>query len=96
MADVIAFGRRPTPSTGRLRPPPGRQLALSDITGMWRPTCSIEACGVFAVAWETPAGQRWAPLHDFCVGDQLRLIDACRQSFVSPDDLPALPGGRAS
>ena len=96
MADVIAFRRRPEPMTARLRPPRGRQLKLSDVTGEWHPSCGIEACGVFAVVWSTRAGTRWAPLHDFEVADQQRLIAACRRSFVAQDDPVPWPYGRYS
>ena len=62
----------------RFVPLRGQRLTVDNIKGPWRPSGSVEACGMFAVVWATRLGEFWAPLHDFTPADQLRLIDACR------------------
>ena len=62
----------------RFYPPRGRALTIDCIRGLWRPSCSVAGAGVFAVVWSTRRGDFWAPVHDFCQADQLRLIEACR------------------
>lgn len=63
----------------RFYPPRSQLLTLSNIRGPWRPSGTVDACGMFAVVWSTWAGDFWAPLHDFMPADQLRLIEACKQ-----------------
>lgn len=59
--------------------PRGQQLTMSNISGQWRPSGSVNACGMFAVVWSTIDLDFWAPLHDFSAVDQLLLIEACRR-----------------
>lgn len=60
----------------RVRPAPGRRLTMADIEGTWHASGGFWH-GVFAVNWEVGGERRWAPLHDFAVADQMRLIGAC-------------------
>ena len=71
----------------RFHPRRGEQLTLDNVRGPWRPSGTVDACGVFAVVWSARSGDFWAPLHDFAPPDQLRLIEACRwldQAGASP------------
>lgn len=74
----------------RFRPPPGQLLTYESIKGYWRATGAIEGSGFFSVVWETHRFIHWAPLHDFCHADLLRLIAECR----SADRYAGLPGAR--
>lgn len=67
------------PPPRRFYPPRGHALTMDCIRGLWRPSGSVAGAGVFAVVWTTRRGDFWAPVHDFCAADQLRLIDACRR-----------------
>ena len=71
----------------------GRPLTVGHIRGKWRPSGAVAGAGVFAVLWEAGGTTYWAPLHDFCVEDQLRLIAACKQLDQGPADVPAKPEG---
>jgi hypothetical protein len=77
----------------RVRPAPGRRLTLADVRGEWRMTCTVAACGIFAIAWPSPAGECWAPLHDFALVDQMRMLDICRRhaDLNDPERLPLPP-----
>lgn len=69
----------PAPPLRRFCPTRGRAFTIDCIRGLWRPSGSVAGAGVFAVVWTTRSGDFWAPVHDFCAADQLRLVDACRQ-----------------
>ncbi len=64
----------------RLRPRPGQALTMADVRGIWRPSGVAGGVGVFAVVWSISSGDHRAAMHDFSAADELRLIDACRQS----------------
>jgi hypothetical protein len=72
----------------RFHPLRGQLLTIANIRGPWRPSGAVNACGMFAVVWSTRGGEFWAPLHDFALADQLRLIEACRHV----DDHAGYPG----
>ena len=80
----------------RVRPPAGQQLTLAAVVGDWRPSCSVTALNVFSIVWSTPAGECWAPLHDFAPADQQRALSACRRldELNDPDRLPPAPPRR--
>ena len=70
---------RPAAEPRRFYPACGQTLTLSNIRGPWRPSGSVAGAGIFAVIWQTYTAAYWAPLHDFALADQLRLIEACRR-----------------
>lgn len=55
---------------------------MSSIRGPWRPSGTVQGCGLFAVIWSTYSADFWAPLHDFEPSTQLRLIELCRHLDV--------------
>ena len=67
----------------RFWPISGGRLSRANIAGDWRPTAAVDCSGVFAVAWSTPRGEWWAPLHDFEPETQLELIAACGSASVA-------------
>ena len=77
----------------RVRPAPGHPLVLADIQGPWH-ACIGSYLGIFGVAWGAPPCGRWAPLHDFQLMDQLRLIEACasHDREYDPRRIPSLRG----
>ena len=79
----------------RFIPLRGQSLTLGHIRGPWRPSASVDGCGMFAVVWETRHHAFWAPLHDFAPADQLRLIEACRWADRQAGYPGAWPDGRA-
>ena len=61
----------------RLRPSAGAYLPRTVIRGRWRPSGTVDGCGVFAVVWTARSMTCWAALADFSPADQLSLIDEC-------------------
>ncbi len=80
--------------TRRFHPRHGQPLELHNIRGPWRPSASVDACGMFAVVWTTPSGDWWAPLHDFSPAAQLHLIEECRGLDHIANGRRAWPHGR--
>lgn len=80
----------------RVRPPAGQLLTLAAVGSDWRPSCSVAALNVFSIVWATPAGDCWAPLHDFAPADQQRVLNLMRRhdEFNDPDRLPPDPPRR--
>jgi hypothetical protein len=77
----------------RVRPSAGQLLTLAAVRSDWRPSCSVAALNVFSIVWSTPAGDCWAPLHDFAMADQQRALSACRRhdELNDPERLPSPP-----
>ena len=48
------------------------------------------------MAWSTPRGEWWAPLHDFEPETQLELIAACAQLDRDRGHATAWPTGRGA
>jgi hypothetical protein len=72
-----------------------RRLSIANIRGEWWPS-HPDACGVFAVSWQTRSGVFWAALHDFDDATQRELIGVCRFIDRQRGFPGAWPEGRAT
>lgn len=78
----------------RFYPASGRKLTVANVRGPWRASGCVGPLGVFSVIWTTKLGDWWAPLHDFDLASQQRLIEACRWQDLYAGFPGAWPEGR--
>ena len=80
----------------RVRPRPGRLLTRDAVSDDWWPSCCAGFLQMFSIVWSTPAGECWAPLHDFTPADQQRFLDTFRRydELHAPDRLSPPPPRR--